>query len=404
MSNIVLTWNTKAAEILNVHTNPGHDTRRLAIIHIAIHDALNSVNEINKRYLLKTKPDPGTSHVAAVSSAAYLTLFWAISDRNNYNDQMKKENLQTAPFSSGIQYQNILDLYNLSLGGIPDGVAKSNGVLLGISAAAAILADRAYDNNSQVELLSAKPDGINAGDFRADYYSDPPRPKNKFVANYGIVKPFVFTDGVQFQQNPMYAAGEQDRDYNEVKTKGKLGYTLLPAEKKVMDVWSNNRQHIVWNNIASEILTANNQDEWKAAKVFALMHTAMADGTISMFNDTYNKFYKWRPVTAFNIPPVIPPWEPAKQPVPRVPEYPSSWGILAGAAGQILENLFTNTVSFNVKDATSAITLNYTTISRALDDVTNATIYCGWNFRKSTVDSIKQGRLIGNYVFNNHFK
>src|SRR5678816_561741 len=93
MSNIVLDWNKMAAQILNVHTNPGHDTRRLAIIHIAIHDALNSVIEKNKRYALQTIPDSNASYQAAVSSAAFFALCWAISDINNYYDKLIQEGL-----------------------------------------------------------------------------------------------------------------------------------------------------------------------------------------------------------------------------------------------------------------------------------------------------------------------
>ena len=134
----------------------------------------------------------------------------------------------------------------------------------------------------------------------------------------------------------------------------------------------------------------------------------MADSVISMFEDSYH-FYHWRPSSAIHVklnghPILAPKWVPYKPVVPRVPEYPSSWGILGGAAGKILKNLFTDNVTFNVKVATNATTLTYPKISSALIDMTNATVYCGWNFRKSTVDGIAQGEEIGSDVFKTQFR
>jgi hypothetical protein len=42
-NDMVMYWNEKAALVLNVHTNPGADSRNFAIVEIAVHDALNSI-------------------------------------------------------------------------------------------------------------------------------------------------------------------------------------------------------------------------------------------------------------------------------------------------------------------------------------------------------------------------
>jgi hypothetical protein len=125
----------------------------------------------------------------------------------------------------------------------------------------------------------------------------------------------------------------------------------------------------------------------------------MADGAISMFEDVYH-FYHWRPITALNKNNPIPKWEPLKR-TPSVPEYPSTPAILGAATGNILQSIFSDTVSVNVP--TGPPTINYITISQAVNDNAMTKINCGVNFRKSSEDSMIQGERIGRFVYENEF-
>jgi len=405
MSNMVITCNEKAAEIFNIHTNPGHDTRRLAIIHIAMHDALNSITQNYGRYAYTAALSPNVSADAAVLEAGYQTMYWAIEDVIKYQVKLITESLPGVEYSPGIKFDeikcknNILGWYNMQMGGIADGAAKSNGKILGQQCANAIIVKRSSDKSDTVDILSKIPkDGTNDGDFRADYYSTPIAEKNKLIVNFDKVTNFVINNRPHFRQNPDYAnQSDWEKDLNEVKDLGTPDHVLDSQLNAKVEFWSNLKPHIVWNNFAKQVIQANTIDAWTTARVFAVIHTAMADGAILLFDDIY-RFKKWRPVTAIRIL-LDPDWN-HRKPIPRVPEYPTSFGIFGGAAGQILEKVFPDPFSINL--STIPI-INYTSITDALNDNTLATIYAGRNFRKTMVDSVKQGGLIGKYIYENEF-
>ena len=51
-------------------TNPFHESRAYAMMHLAIHDALNAIDRKYQPYAYDKKAEPGTSADAAVAAAA----------------------------------------------------------------------------------------------------------------------------------------------------------------------------------------------------------------------------------------------------------------------------------------------------------------------------------------------
>ena len=390
LSDLVLFWNEKAAKLLNFHSNPGHDTRRFAVVQIAIHDTLNCYKKKYDQYCNATSNltipagNWRASAWEAVNSAAAGVLKWAVQDIINYTNN---PNYNLAQKVSEIENWYILKKR----------IDDPNAVLVGNFWANAIIGIRNNDNIDQVKLVSPFPDGTIPRKFRGDYYTFPP-PEDKFMVNYSVVKPFVLTKHDQFRRDLSYSDSEQTSMIEEIELMGSKEYvSALPQEQiDKIEYWSPVEQHILWNNFARQIITSrNNLDAWDIARVFALIHTAMADGAIAMFGDLYH-FYHWRPITAINLkyngnPISDPKWIPYKNydKTPRVPEYPSSFAVLGGATGEILEAIFPR--KKNV-------------ISGAVDDNAFTKINCGWNFRKSAKESLKLGRNIGNYVLKYKFQ
>lgn len=413
MSNeTVLFWNEKAATVLNIHTNPGDDCRRFAIIHIAIHDAINSIKPKYWSYSLRDEKQRFASVDAAVSKAASLAIKWAIGDVKKYVEQLDLLGLNV-PFTNNIaqwasdwhtqvdSWYEQVNPQNISFEPTGAKARRIAGENLGKKSFDAIIANRSNDGRSDVAILSSTPaEGVNAGEFQGIYYSIPAPPTNKFFSNWGAkVQPFVLPNNFMFRQGGPHniKSAEYTKDYIEVKDKGRVtNSTRNASETELVDVWNNLNQHIVWNNYAVDIIKTR-MDAWETARTLALIHTAMADGSTSMFNDVYH-FNHWRPKTAITFPndgnndtTQESGWQPFKQ-APRVPEYPSTFGILGSATGQILRLIFPNDSLLDAK------------ISKAVVDNAESKIFCGWNFRKSAVDGIEQGRLIGNYVFDNIFR
>src|SRR4051794_36826565 len=104
----VTKWNEIAAQA------PLWDLRFYVLTHVAIHDALNTIEPRYSRYALKAAAVPGASPEAAIATAAYLVL----ADQFN----------RLIAFGFPPRQQMLDAAYASSLAGIPDGPAKTSAV------------------------------------------------------------------------------------------------------------------------------------------------------------------------------------------------------------------------------------------------------------------------------------
>jgi hypothetical protein len=119
--NAVTHWNTIASELM-VDPGPIIDSRAFAILHAAIHDAVNGVERRYKPYTANIS-SPGASLEATVATAARDVLV-ALSPS---------------------QREKIEAEYVAALTAVPDGPAENEGVTLGRQSAQANLERRASD-------------------------------------------------------------------------------------------------------------------------------------------------------------------------------------------------------------------------------------------------------------------
>src|SRR5215472_14047744 len=77
-ADAVIVWNanagmaaTKACMNADANNDPFHESRMYAMMHIAIHDAVNAIDPKYEAYAYDKKADPGTSAEAAVAAAAH---------------------------------------------------------------------------------------------------------------------------------------------------------------------------------------------------------------------------------------------------------------------------------------------------------------------------------------------
>ena len=140
----VLAWNANAGEAaiaacLAPTENAVHESRMYAVMHIAVHDAMNAIEPHSPPYAYHGEVVPNASVDAAVAAAAHdvlVPLLLAIP----------------APFPAACGRAGAASVeadYTAALAGIPDGVAKTQGLALGHDVAASILAIRADDGSSR---------------------------------------------------------------------------------------------------------------------------------------------------------------------------------------------------------------------------------------------------------------
>lgn len=167
----VTDWNeiTRAA-IRTDRTNPPRATRLLAMVHVSIFDAVNSIDRTHQPYHIQANPPAGTSMEAAVAAAAHHVLVTVFPAQ-----------------------QAVLDAsYAQSLAAIPDGQAKTDGIALGEGVAGEILQLRANDHSTDVVVYTP---GTNPGDWQPT----PPAFAAALLPNWPLVTPWAMTSGSQFQ-------------------------------------------------------------------------------------------------------------------------------------------------------------------------------------------------------------
>ena len=113
----MVAWNDHAAAVARAacvapFDNPLHESRMYAMMHVAVHDALNAVSRRSQPYVYRGKT-PGASPEAAVAAAARTSLLGAVADI-------------AGPFvpCHDAAVTVVEDFYTEALKSIPDGSAK----------------------------------------------------------------------------------------------------------------------------------------------------------------------------------------------------------------------------------------------------------------------------------------
>jgi membrane-associated phospholipid phosphatase len=377
--NAVTEWNAAATRALqNAAVDPLNQSRVLAVLHAALHDALNA---IKPRYQVYT---PGLSAVPHASPAASV----AAASRD----------VLVALVPS--QQAAIDTEYGRALAHVPNGPAKQAGIALGHASATAILARRATDGIDRVNeppyATSKEP-----GDYQFTEPFD-----FAFVPGWGRLTPF----GIDLAQHSLGGPAALDSaayalDFDFVKAIGRVDSTVRSDDQSEIARFWYEDSPIGWNRIANTVIGRSRLDPWEAARVLALVNFAMADGFIAGFDAKYH-FRFWRPVTAIRG--VVddgnpktetdPTWEPFLV-TPPVPDYPSTHTVLGAAAAQVLTEVFGNKVRYRTTSTTlPGVTRHFTGFSGAAIENGASRVFAGIHFVNAVIDGYQQGQSIGRAV------
>ena len=293
--NPVNDWNVLAFQAaLTAGQNGIVQSRTVAIVQVAIHDAINAIDPRYKRYAFT-----GAGHKCASVDAAI-----AAAARSALNGAMSIGAFPGCgtPAQQAAAVAQVDALYAMALAGIPDGAAKNNGVAIGQAAATAILALRNSDHATDVVNYTP---GTRPGDWQPTPNPvpfDPPAAADLLPAalpGWGKVTPFVLRRSTQFQPDepPRLSGQRYAREYNEVKAIGAQNSTTRTAEQSVIARFWYEASPAGWSRIGRVVAELRNLDLWETARLLALLNLAMADGFIAGFETKYDINF-WRPVTA----------------------------------------------------------------------------------------------------------
>jgi hypothetical protein len=364
-----------------------------AMMHIAIHDALNAIDRKYQPYAFD-KANPGASPDAAVAAAAHDVLVPLIT---GLPDLVKQPCIEAGVAS-------VEAAYTEALAAIPDSPAKTQGITLGQQSAAAILVKRAKDHAEGQFVNKVCPD-VKAGKYQCT-------PGFPFVAFeiWGDVTPFVLQDNTQFRPGPPYAITDAKfkADLDEVESLGGDGKTTPSTrtddQTEIALFWLESSP-LKWSRIARTVAMEKGLNLWENARLFALLDMALADGYVAM-SSAKNQYNFWRPVTAIQI--NDPNWTPLK-PTPPNQDYPSGHSIEGGAAAEVLKQVLgTDEISFkdcgatlpagSTCDDSKPVMRSYTSFTQAADENAYSRILVGFHFRNATVEGTAYGRKIGEHA------
>ena len=203
--DVVLDWNVIAVNTAVANKqNPFAQARYAAIVQLAVFEAVNSITGEYRPYLGTITAQPDASPDAAAIEAAYQVL-------NTY-----------FPNSASA----LLTARTNSLAQIPDGQAKSDGIVAGDAAAAAMITLRSNDGSSPPQF--AVPGPLAPGVWQAT----PSCPIVNGVAvgiafQWQYVTPFGIPSASDFLLGPppVLTSNAYTKTYNEVMTVGSVNST-----------------------------------------------------------------------------------------------------------------------------------------------------------------------------------
>ncbi|MCA1658504.1 MAG: vanadium-dependent haloperoxidase, partial [Verrucomicrobiaceae bacterium] len=399
----------------------------MAIIHIAMFDAMNAVTPMFRSYTGITSKGGALSIDAALSQAAHDTLAALYPSQKAAFDELLADELLRIKSKS----------------------EKANGVELGRRVAAAILALRAHDGSEKAEPKV----GIDhvtsdeAGHWRQDPLSSIPL---ALGAYWGECTPFVLAATNQFRTPapPAMSSAEYATAFNEAKALGGATSTQRTDEQTFIGLfWAYDGTPSLcapprlYNQIAVQIADQTRLGSLQLARLLALVNVAMADTAMAVWDSKYYWDF-WRPVTGIresdpgtgltgagdgndattgdpNFTPLGAPASNLTGPnfTPPFPAYPSGHAGFGGALFQTLRRFYgTDRIGFTfVSDEFNGITRNrlgnvrprmarsFSTLSQAEEENGQSRIYLGihWSFDKT--EGIAQGRRVADYVFDSTF-
>jgi membrane-associated phospholipid phosphatase len=380
--NAVTAWNDFAARVMTQAEAPNplgavnavSETRIFAMMHAAIHDALNSIEPRYARY----------ANVAEVAGCARAEAAVATAARNIL--------VRLVPDQSAV----IENEYSAVLSRIPEGGCTAAGKEAGRAAADAIWLMREHDG-------SAGTGQVYVPDVGPGQYQFTPPFTFAFLPEWGNQSPW----GIVMSDYTLRGPGRLGSlayalDFNYVKAIGEVNSPYRTDEQSTIAQFWYENSSTGWNRIANQVVREQRLNLWRSARVLALVNFAMADGFIAGFKEKYEKEF-WRPITAIHdavldgnpLTEPDPEWQPFLL-TPPVPDYPSTHTVLGAAAAAVLAQVFGDRTRVTATSTSlPGVSRRYRSFSAAAIENGWSRVYSGIHFVRAVSDGYTLGDRIG---------
>ena len=384
--DVVMEWNQQAVTLTLLPASalaPVQQTRVMAIVHVAVHDAVNGITGDYETYLSPGSAPENASPEAAAIAAAHHAL-------KNIFPLSPSQAASLDTF-----YADSLAAHGLS--------SLDPGVEYGRSAAAAILALRANDHSGQAQFNYTAPGAGTPGVWTP--ISSAPNAQ-ALLPGWGNVTPFVLRSSSQFRPEPPPALDSEQyaKDYNEIKIIGASNSSTRTTEQtQIAQFWLASPTAI-WNPVLTQVIATRDLDLSAKARAFALLYLATADASIACWEAKYTYNF-WRPQPAIrngdfdgnDLTAGDAAWLPLHA-TPRHPEYTSGHSSNSSAMAATLELLFGKNPGVPLIVTLSGVTRQWSTFDEGVEEVIDARVYSGIHFRTADEAGARMGRQVARFV------
>ena len=390
-ADVVTEWNSAVLEAIRVaRTAPPPAARNLAILHVAIYDAVNGIRHTHEPYFVHDEA-PGAASVEAAASAAARRILVSLYPT------------QSATFDT---------LYEELVGEIRGGPPLQFGVAWGEAVADAILAWRAGDHSS--DTVAYTPDsGAGAWAPTAPAFAAALFPQ------WPGVTPFAMETASQFRPPAPPALDSQEwaDEYNQTKELGSATSAARTVEQtSIARFWADGAGTVTppghWNVIAQDVSGQQGLTLEQNARLFALLNIAEADAAILSWDCKY-AFNFWRPITAIRNGDLDPradtekeaEWTPLLA-TPPFPEYTSGHSTFSAAGATILAAFFgRDDLAFTTfSEDLPGVSRSFSSFSDAALEAGMSRIYGGIHFLSANRAGLSSGGELGAFVAANFLK
>ncbi len=387
----VLRWNEVAlAAVKSARTPPPIAARNLAIVHLAVYDAVNAVDRTHRPYLDALTAPAGTDPTAAAAAAAHRTLVALYPDQAGRFDAALRDTLTT----------------------VPAGTGRDDGVTLGRDVADRALRLRAQDGDAMRGRYTPRA-------TQGGWQPTPPAFRTPLLPGWATVTCLALPRVGDFRPPgpPDLMSEKFAAAYRRVKDLGAAdGSTRTADQTEVARFWADGDGTVTppghWNHIAQTVSVARGLTLAENARLFAMLNVALSDAGRVCWDGKYG-FDFWRPVTAIRVggrpgDPAVPAdrcWAPLLE-TPPFPSYPSGHSTFSGAAAAVLAEVFgTDEVRFaSTSDGLPGVTRSFRSFSDAAREAGVSRIYGGIHWDFDNEDGLACGRKVGEYVARHFFR
>jgi hypothetical protein len=393
-ADVILEWNRITQRDIGAGGQPFVQTRRYAMVHVAMADAVLAIDERYAPLHVRAWAPWGASKTAAAAQAARDVLVSFFPANQADYDATLAAMLAT----------------------IPPGRAAM-GADVGKRVAAAVLAWRETDgfataNPQPPALLPSTLPGI----WRRTVSGPAQYSELGYVEPFGVLSPYQFLPAAP----PQLESAEYAQDFNDVKNNGRAtGSTRTPEQTRFAQLFAGagafanvTNPFRLWHSVARDVAQQKRLSFVDTARLFALLSVAIHDGLQTSHSSKF-VYRLWRPETAIDQAAIdnnaATDAESLWQPLLVTPPYPShssNMSCIGVSAARMLANVFgRDDVSFTARWLTGGATPTvvhtqpYTSFWAMAADEGSSRVWGGLHFRFEITASEVSCLQVADFIF-----